>query len=130
MARARNASSNQTFTCPECGRTFARAAALGAHRKAAHGVAGTSRRAASGRQRPRQATSANARRASTSVTRQIRTSRRVAPSSDSGSGARGGAVDRDRLLKTLFPTGIPASEEVIRAIYGWLDEAERLAQMK
>src|SRR5262249_43299591 len=33
------------FTCPECGRTFATAAALGSHRSRAHGVAGQSARA-------------------------------------------------------------------------------------
>lgn len=31
------------FVCPECGRKFGRAQALGAHRSRAHGVAGTSR---------------------------------------------------------------------------------------
>ena len=29
------------LTCPECGKTFTRAAALGAHRKMTHGVAGS-----------------------------------------------------------------------------------------
>ena len=33
------------LTCPECGKTFTRAAALGAHRKMTHGVAGTSKNA-------------------------------------------------------------------------------------
>jgi hypothetical protein len=43
---------------------------------------------------------------------------------------RDGSVDRDRLLQQLFPKGIPAKEDIIRAINGWLDEAERLAKMK
>ena len=33
------------LTCPECGKTFTRAAAFGAHRKMTHGVAGTSKNA-------------------------------------------------------------------------------------
>ena len=41
--RRQAASSRQAFPCPECGRTFGRAAALGAHRKRSHGVAGSSR---------------------------------------------------------------------------------------
>jgi hypothetical protein len=39
-------------------------------------------------------------------------------------------IDRDALLKAIFPAGIPASEYVIRAATGWLDEAERLARMR
>jgi len=39
-------------------------------------------------------------------------------------------VDRDALLKSIFPAGVPAREEVIRAATGWLDDAERLAQMR
>jgi hypothetical protein len=38
--------------------------------------------------------------------------------------------NRDRLLKTLSRGGIPAGEEIIRAINSWLEDAERLAQMK
>ena len=34
--------SSAALTCPECGRSFTRPAALGAHRKMTHGVAGTS----------------------------------------------------------------------------------------
>ena len=40
------------------------------------------------------------------------------------------AVDGDALLGVLFPNGIPAKEEVIRAVNSWLDEAERLTQLK
>jgi hypothetical protein len=42
----------------------------------------------------------------------------------------GASIDRDGLLKTLFPNGIPAQEDVIRAINGLLDDAERLARVK
>ena len=40
------------------------------------------------------------------------------------------AVDRDSLLQSLFPTGIPARENVIREVNAWLDEAERLGRMR
>jgi hypothetical protein len=33
-------------------------------------------------------------------------------------------------MATLFPNGIPANEEVIRAASGWLDDAERLVRMR
>jgi hypothetical protein len=39
-------------------------------------------------------------------------------------------IDRDGLLKTLFPDGMPPREEVIRAASGWLDDAERLSRMR
>jgi endogenous inhibitor of DNA gyrase (YacG/DUF329 family) len=45
-----------TFECPECGRTFNRAPALGAHRRRSHGVVGARRQRAS-----RQRTSADGR---------------------------------------------------------------------
>src|SRR5205085_8899680 len=51
MAReaARSANGQQEFKCPECGRVFTRAAALGAHRRS-HGVVGASaQRRAAGR---------------------------------------------------------------------------------
>jgi hypothetical protein len=34
------------------------------------------------------------------------------------------------LLTTLFPDGVPAREEVIRAATAWLDDGERLARMR
>jgi len=43
---------------------------------------------------------------------------------------QGSAVDRDKLLQSLFPTGIPAREDAIRQVNAWLDEAERLARMR
>jgi hypothetical protein len=39
-------------------------------------------------------------------------------------------VNRDALLRSLFPNGIPAREEVVRAVNAWLDEADRLAKMR
>jgi hypothetical protein len=129
MGRPRTeTSSDQALTCPECGRTFTRAAALGAHRRAAHGVAGASRQARSNR-RVRQAVSGANPKPASSAGRQPQ-SRRSGASSDGRGRTRSVVVDRDRLLKTLFPGGIPAKEAIIRAVNGWLDEAERLAQMK
>jgi hypothetical protein len=34
------------------------------------------------------------------------------------------------LLKSVFPDGIPAREDVIRAVTSWLDDAERLVRMR
>jgi len=106
------------FTCPECGRSFARAAALGAHRRRAHGVAGTSanaKRAARG-----QGGVSSGRRAAT---------RRPATTA-SRDGTQNNAPDRDSLLAALFPNGVPPREDVIRAVGQWLDEADRLAAMR
>lgn len=88
------------LTCPECGKTFDRAASLGAHRNRAHGVSG-----ASGR-----------RTSPSSPTRASRTARSAT------------GLDRDALLAALFPNGIPAKESVIREVNAWLDQAERLAK--
>jgi hypothetical protein len=129
MGRPRTeTSSDQALTCPECGRTFTRAAALGAHRRAAHGVAGASRQARSNR-RVRQAVSGANPKPASSAGRQPQ-SRRSGASSDGRGRTRSVVIDRARLLKTLFPGGIPAKEAIIRAVNSWLDEAERLAQMK
>jgi hypothetical protein len=38
-------------------------------------------------------------------------------------------VDRDQLLRTLFPNGVPPQEDVIRRLTSWLDEVERLAKL-
>jgi hypothetical protein len=113
-AKKSNASDNQN-RCPECGRTFGRAQALGAHRRQAHGVAGTSRRA--------QARAAAVRRPGAG-------GRRLRTSSTANDSSRGDAVDRDRLLQALFPNGIPARAEVIRAVEAWLAEAERVVKMR
>jgi len=104
------------LTCPECERTFTRAAALGAHRKLKHGVAGAratanAKRAAS--RRPARSTAAR-RRATT-------------PAATDGAGQ---GVDRDALLAALFPSGIPPRQDVIVQVNAWLDEAERLSHSK
>lgn len=103
------------LTCPECGKTFGRAAALGAHRRRAHGVTGSS----------------SPTRSRQPSTRTVR-SRSTAPANNSRrrSNGAGRGVDRDGLLATLFPNGLPAREAVIRAANRWLDEAEQLAAMK
>lgn len=138
MARARKQSTSQeAFKCPECGRTFSRAAALGAHRRQAHGVAGTSNRSRStGRRSPQTAavSSVTASSAAGSASSRRRRSRRSNASAAASTDGRGRGrsrttADRDALLQTLFPNGIPPKEEVIRAVNSWLDEAERLGRM-
>src|SRR6266699_603521 len=143
------------FKCPECGRTFTRAAALGAHRRQAHGVVGAVSAARSRRSR---ATSSRATRAATATSarrktaaaktvassaRPARRSRQAAraqtatrtraatqPSSTTPRRNSGGAVNRDALLGALFPNGLPAKEGVLRAANQWLDDAEQLARMR
>jgi hypothetical protein len=134
MARARRQPAGQEeFKCPECGRSFGRAAALGAHRRQAHGVAGTSSQARSSSRRTRSTAGAvtsgasRARRSTGSGVRRSRSTSSTAPSSDGR--RRTQAADRDALLKALFPNGIPPKEDVIRAVNAWLDDAERLARM-
>jgi hypothetical protein len=107
--------STATLTCPECGRTFTRAAALGAHRRMTHGVAGTSANASTQRKR----TASRARTTSSAPTPRGR--RRTAPATSNGN------IDRDALLVALFPNGIPPRQEVIVRTNAWLDEAEQLA---
>jgi Zinc finger, C2H2 type len=104
------------FTCPECGRSFSRAAALGAHRRRAHGVAGATSTKRTG---PRRGPANRARSGSSRSTTTRRSSR-----------LDGTVVNRDALLQALFPSGLPASESVIRAAKEWLDQAEQLAKMK
>ena len=130
MARARRATSNKassessnggtgTLTCPECGKTFTRAASLGAHRNRAHGVSGASNRRSPKRATPR--ANATASRRAGGATQRARS--RVSSSTT-------GAVNRDALLQALFPNGLPAREAVIRRANAWLDEAEQLAKAK
>jgi uncharacterized C2H2 Zn-finger protein len=109
--RTRSASSSAAtgggkFKCPECGKTFARAASLGAHRNRAHGVMGVSKRRTARSRGPNQPAAAATR------ARQ-----------------RGATIDRDQLLQALFPNGVPPREDVIRRIGAWLDEAEQLADL-
>jgi uncharacterized C2H2 Zn-finger protein len=122
MARSRRAAKPEAtadgniFTCPECGKTFDRAASLGAHRRRAHGVAGSSKSAAGNRS----TTGASPRRGRRSAaSRSNGSTRSAAPTRPS--------LDRDQLLKTLFPKGVPPREDVIRRVGNWLDEAEQLA---
>jgi hypothetical protein len=109
-AATEKTASGATVTCPECGRTFTRAVALGAHRRQAHGVIGTSASSrANGSQRRRN------------------TSPTTAPAAV-GRQPRAVAVDHDALLRALFPNGIPANERTIRSVNNWLEEADRLAR--
>jgi hypothetical protein len=128
------------LVCPECGKTFTRPQALGAHRRQAHGVAGTSKNAknqktvaaasgASSRRGGNRRTRATSTGASTAT--QTTRTRRAAGSSTGGSGGgRRQAVDRDVLLRALFPSGIPPQQGVIAAINNWLEEADRLARIR
>ena len=122
------------LVCPECGKTFTRAASLGAHRNRAHGVAGSSK-PASARRNTASKTGASRRKTATAR----RTSKDSGTSAPNASGAGGvrrvrqlsdGHINRDSLLQSLFPTGIPAREDAIREVNAWLDEAERLARMR
>jgi uncharacterized C2H2 Zn-finger protein len=132
MARARKQSASQEeFKCPECGRTFTRAAALGAHRRQAHGVVGTSSRSRSTGARSRRTGSAangGARRSAATAASTPRRSRSSTTASNNR--PRRAGADRDALLKALFPNGIPPKEEIIRAANSWLEDAERLARMR
>lgn len=131
-ATGRSAQTNdgqQQLTCPECGRTFTRAAALGAHRRHAHGVVGAS--ASSKAKAPTSSSQAGTRRA----TRAAATPRAARKRSAAGTAAQrsrstSNGSQRDQLLATIFPSGIPAREDVIRAVNAWLDEAERLAELR
>jgi uncharacterized C2H2 Zn-finger protein len=124
MARTRRASNpaakpaaqtngSGEFTCPECGKTFTRAASLGAHRQRAHGIPGAAAKAR---------TSAGK--------RSRRTSRPAATRRAASSDGARAQVNRDALLQALFPNGVPAREAVIRAANDWLNQAEQLAKMK
>jgi hypothetical protein len=130
---ARASARTDEFVCSVCGRTFSRAAALGAHRSRAHGIAGQSaqakKRRSSGQASRRPAASTSPSKVATGEGRSARepTNRRATGSK--GSGGRNG-IDRDVLLKAVFPNGIPASEDVIRAASDWLDDAERLTSMR
>lgn len=125
-ATSKQTTGDDTLTCPECGKTFARAASLGAHRNRAHGVVGASKRRTGGRGSSRNGATQRTGRAQ-STPQQTTGTRSRASSSDGG---RSRGVNRDQLLQTLFPNGVPAREEVIRRANAWLDEAERLASSK
>ena len=93
----------------------------------------TRTRAKTAASRPKTATSSR----SASATSRQRASRTVSAKSGPARRARrtpvdgqGRGVDRDSLLQSVFPSGIPAREEAIRQVNAWLDEAERLARMR
>jgi hypothetical protein len=102
--------------CPECGRKFKRPSALGAHRWQAHRVAGSSPQARSRRRTAKAAGGANS-------TGSLGTETRSKAPGDF-------VVDRDALLRIVFPNGIPVRDDVIRTVSRWLDEAEMLAQLR
>jgi hypothetical protein len=114
---------------------FTRAQALGAHRRQAHGVAGTSKNA---KAHQKAAVSSNGRRrrsrrapAAAAVERSGATATRLRAGAARRSGDGGAqAVDRDALLRVLFPGGIPPEHDVMVAVTAWLDEAERLASRR
>jgi hypothetical protein len=113
------------LTCPECGKTFTRAAALGAHRKMTHGVAGTSKNATG----KRKTTTSRTVRSSTTSGGTATSNGRARRRTTTPPAARSG-VDRNALLRALFPNGIPPREDVIAQANAWLDEAERLARTR
>ncbi len=100
-AAARKAAT-ATVRCPECGKTFATAQALGAHRNRAHGISGARKRPSTARKSPQVASRAL---------------------------KRGSAVDRDALIAAVYPNGVPARASVIEALAPWLAEADRLARL-
>jgi hypothetical protein len=113
------------LTCPECGRTFSRPAALGAHRSRVHGVAGSSQNARSRRNRTT-AAATQQRKPRTQTTT-------PAPSrSSNGTTRRSTAnrVDHNALLRALFPDGIPPKQELIAAVNDWLAQADELARRR
>jgi len=115
------------FVCPECGRTFTRAAGLGAHRRHAHNVVG-----AASQSRAQTAEPATKTSRTPTTTRRRRTgttTKTTATPAGRSSAPSNGGVSRDALLQTLFPNGIPAKESVIRSVNSWLDEAERLSRL-
>ena len=133
QAKAANGGAGTTeLKCPECGRTFGRAAALGAHRRQAHGVLGASAQSRSRRSGTRRATGSS----SAAATARSRTARSPASRARASNGGRrtsvtrSSTIDRDALLQTLFPNGMPARETVIQSVSEWLNEAERLAGMR
>jgi hypothetical protein len=111
--KRREGAKSMGYVCSDCRREFATPQALGAHRRQAHGVGGTSKRS--------QARAAAAARVASTTRSSARTN------ANSGRRGRRDSLDRDALLAALFPTGIPAREDVIRELAGWLDQAERLA---
>jgi hypothetical protein len=110
------------LSCPECGRSFSRPAALGAHRSRVHGVAGSSQNARSRRGRATATAATQPRRNRTqTVTR---------PSNGAIRRNARSSVDHDALLRALFPDGIPPRQETIAAVNDWLAQADELARRR
>jgi hypothetical protein len=121
-ASTAKATATAALTCPECGRTFSRPAALGAHRARVHGVAGTSQNARGRR---------NAASRQAAATRPGRPAARTASTATrTASRANGAGVDHDALLRALFPNGIPPRQDLIAAVNDWLSQADRLARQR
>ena len=114
---AAQAETTNEAVCPECGRKFKRRSALGAHRWQAHRVAGSSPQARSRRRTGKSGT--GTRNSSSPVGTETR-----------ATGSRDFVVDRDALLRIVFPNGIPVRDDVIRTVSRWLDEAEMLARLR
>jgi hypothetical protein len=112
---AAQAETTGEVVCPECGRKFKRPSALGAHRWQAHRVAGSSPQARSRRRTGK----AGGRSSAASLGTEPRSR---APGDF--------VVDRDALLRVVFPNGIPVRDDVIRTVSRWLDEAEMLARLR
>ena len=114
---AAQAETTGEVVCPECGRKFKRPSALGAHRWQAHRVAGTSPQARSRRRTGKSPTGAR------NAGGPVGIETRAAAAGDF-------VVDRDALLRIVFPNGIPVRDDVIRTVSRWLDEAEMLARLR
>ena len=84
-----------------------------------HGVAGTSK-------------NATGKRTNATVSRKRRTTTSDSRGRSTTAASNGGpqSVDRDALLRALFPAGIPPRQDVIDAVNAWLDEADRLARSR
>ena len=122
---AKTTTASTEFKCPECGRTFTRAASLGAHRHQSHKIPGaTSQTVAKQTTKPAPTT------ATTRTTKRRRARGRTRTAAPAATGSSNGTPNRDALLQTLFPNGIPPKESVIRSVNAWLDEAERLARLR
>jgi Zinc finger, C2H2 type len=119
---------SKEFVCPECGRTFTRAAALGSHRRNAHNVVGAASQSRAQTAEP--ATKTSRTPTTTKRRRTGTTTKTTATPAGRSSSPSNGALNRDALLQTLFPNCIPAKENVIRSANSWLDEAERLTRLR
>lgn len=95
--------SEEEYICDQCSAKFDSPQKLGAHKFRAHGVQGASARRTRKPKRQSQPKQAQAQTNQTVV-----------------------SALHDRLLETVFPSGIPPKKEVLEEISGWLNEADRL----